>query len=170
MLDWLFRRGKKGLDEKQQSLVYGVLSNPYIVNEDDKMLREQIGTNEVIIRDVQLLSMLERLRTIAAQNNELDFDIMALEGLVSHVLRTSILDPIDVTILTLKAQRILARIEMNMPEDFMEKGGVNFLETIEVHVITALSDATNGRKVKWMKISPHQFEIRTGEAGKQQRD
>lgn len=170
MLDWLFRRGKKGSDEKQQALVYGILSNPYMVSEDDKMLREQIGTNEVIIRDPQLLSLLETLRTIAAQNRELDFDIMALEGLVSHVIRTSILDPIDVSILTLKAQRILARIEMNMPEDFMEKGGINFLETIEMHVITALNDAMNGRKVKWMKVSPRQFEIRTGETGKQPRE
>lgn len=164
-LSWLTRKGKELSDDKKTS-IYGVLSNPYTMHEDDRQLREQIGENEILLRDTQILDALELLRQAAAENKQIDFDIMALRGLLSHNFRTGRNKPIDIAILTLKAQRILGRIEMNMPEDIARNGGVEYLEMCEMHIVNALNESDQGWKAELTKVSPKRFEFQWKQEGK----
>lgn len=169
MLGWLFHR-KKGLDDSQKSIAYGVLASDAQRPVTEQEWREQLGINVEMIRAYDLLDILRQLRVMASESKQIDFDVLALEALLSQIIRTSRLDKIDVAILTLKAQRIIGRIEMNMPEEFYEAGGINFLESCELIITTAISDAEGGWKAKLMKVTPKTFEIRMGQTEKAPRE
>lgn len=164
-MSWLTRKGKQ-LSDDQKTSVYGILGNPYTMHEDDRQLREQIGENEILLRDTQLLDPLELLRQVAAQNKEIDFAIMTLQGLLSHNFRTGNNKPIDIAILTLKAQRIFGRIEMNMSEELARNGMIEYLEMCEMHVINALNETVMGWKAELTKVSPKRFEFQWKQEGK----
>jgi hypothetical protein len=96
------------------------------------------------------------------QQGDLDYNLMALRITLSPLLRVTFIDDMEAEILKIRVKRELRRIEMSMPENFCEEGGVNFLESIQTIAEANINCARDGRLTKWLKVTPKQFEITMG--------
>lgn len=127
---------------------------------------QQLGINIHTIEDVTVLDTINQLIAICTEAGYVDFDLYALRNLASKLIRCSRLEKIDVFILLKKTKRILRRIQMNVPDELIDAGILNFLESIEILLWTAFTDSLGGWKGKLLKVSPRVFEISMPEPGK----
>jgi len=157
MFDWL--RGKNGNKELKKAIMGNVLvadaSRPL---QEERMTRE-LGINLHMIEDSHILDTLNQLIAFTHEKGYVDFDLYALRNLVTKLLRTSRLEKIDAFILIKKTKIILRNIKMNMPDTLVALGVLNYIDSIEVLLWTAITDAVGGWKGKLLKVTPKVFEI-----------
>ena len=89
-----------------------------------------------------------------AKRAVIDYDMVALRLIISHVNRASFITPFQYKILKIKLRYVLKciRIRMN-PRDY-NLGINNTLKAIEIYVSFLLADAVDGRKAKLLKTVP----------------
>lgn len=171
--------GKKGYDEKQMAIMHGVLTGesgrPLSDREQDILL----SVNTLLVKDDNLMDFFENAafvkQTVLINNGgeapiekeetRLDLNALALRMMMSNLLRTSHIDPIDSEIGELKTKRFMLRVRMGM-KDAYGVGGANFLDAAEQLIRLNYISAKNGRMVKWLKVSPKSFEITMPEVQK----
>lgn len=166
VFDFLRRRKDDKTDVKI-ALAHGILAGESQRQQLEQELMRDLQINIHIIEDENVVETINAFINYCAQQGELDFDLFALRNLVSKLIRASRLDRIDAYILTLEAQEILQRIEMNMSEDLVKAGVLNYIESINILLQTAFCDAIGGWKAKLLKVTPRYFEVTMPEAKKQ---
>jgi len=167
-----FLKRKKEGSELKDAMKYGALMGDAQRGIADQEIMEGLGINPHMIEDEKLNTLLDNLTRVKnPQTNEviaIDMDALSLRVMISKLIRSSWLDPIDATIGQLEAERFITRVEMNMNEDEYEYGGTNLLESISKIIQTAYSDAKDGRKAKLLKVTPRVFEIGMHETKKKE--
>jgi hypothetical protein len=136
-------------------------------NESEQQWREQLGTNYEMMHDDALEDLFNELMWQArlyqdpatkewkvAKRAVIDYDMVALRLIISHVNRASFITPFQYKILKIKLRYVLKciRIRMN-PRDY-NLGINNTLKAIEIYVSFLLADAVDGRKAKLLKTVP----------------
>jgi hypothetical protein len=162
VLSRLFGRESKEPSELSKVLMHAAFSGEAGRPITEHEMMESLGINVHMIEDTSLTHFLEELSKERNDKKEIvgfDLDIVALRIMVSKLIRTSYVDPIDAQIAQLETERFITRIEMELDEDTYEYGGTNFLEACGKIISTAWSDSINGRKAKILKVMPKAFEI-----------
>jgi len=153
------RRNKNQDKEMRKAIMSNVLvadaSRPL---PEERMTRE-LGINIHMIEDSHILDTLNQLIAITRESGYIDFDLYALRNLVTKLLRTSRLEKIDAFILLKKSKIILRNIKMNMSDSLVALGVLNYIDSIEILLWTAITDAVGGWKGKLLKVTPKVFEI-----------
>jgi len=164
VLNWLLKRNKNdGKADANLALTHGILAgeSQRPVSEREQMM--ELGINIHTIEDEYVVDTINAFINFCAKRGVLNFDLFALRNLVTKLIRTSRLDRIDAYILTLKSRQILRDIEMNMDDDAVRSGVLNYIESIEILLTTAFSDAIDGWKAKMLKVNPRYFEVKMAE-------
>ena len=167
VFDWLLNRNKDtGKQEIKTALTHGILTGQSTRTQMSHEERMSLLINIHLIEDENIIDTINTFIKFCADNNVIDFDLFALRILVSKLIRTSRLERIDAYILMLKARQIIRRIEMNMPNELVEAGVLNYIESIEILLETAFCDAAGGWKAKLTKVTPRYFEVTMPESKK----
>jgi len=158
MLD-RFRRKKNGNKELKGAITHAAVMGDAQRPIPQQKVMEQLGINIHMIEDTNVSDAVNQLIAISLKQGYIDFDLYALRNLVTKLLRTSRLEKIDAFILLKKVKVILRNIKMNMPDYLIEWGVLNYVDSIEVLLWTAINDAVGGWKGKLLKVTPRVFEI-----------
>jgi hypothetical protein len=171
VFDRLFKRGedKQSKEQMKLALSHGVLAGESSRPQTTQEQMMQLGINIHTIEDENVVDTINAFIKFCGEQGIVDFDLFALRNLVTKLIRTSRLDRIDAYILSLKARQILRRIEMNMPNELVEIGVLNYIESIEIVLATAFCDSIGGWKAKLLKVTPRYFEITMPEQKKNQK-
>jgi len=165
-----FRRDKTNKPSEAHTIaMHGAVMGDSQRPVDEQTMAEQLGINIHTIEDDKLNSFLEQIAIIKGPDGtvkDVDLNALALRVMVSKLIRSSWVDPIDVDIAQLEVERLINRVEMEMDEDTYEYGGTNLLEAVAKIIQTAWSDAKGGRKAKLLKVTPRVYEITMAEPGK----
>jgi hypothetical protein len=141
-----------------KSMAFGEASK----SSDEIANMRDLGINYHMLHDDSLEALLDSMIKTMIQQGDLDYNLMALRITLSPLLRVTFIDDMEAEILKIRVKRELRRIEMSMPENFCEEGGVNFLESIQTIAEANINCARDGRLTKWLKVTPKQFEITMG--------
>ena len=161
------KQGELNEEDKQfaKSMAFGEAQK----SSDEIQNMRELGINYHMLHDDGLEAILGTMINAMLQQGVLDYDLMALRVTLSPLMRVTFIDDLEAEILKIRVKRELRRIEMSMPEDVFEEGGVNFLESIQTIAEANINCARDGRLTKWLKVSPKQFEITMGPIEKQKR-
>lgn len=150
------------MNEEDKNFVKSMAFGEASKSSDEIANMRDLGINYHMLHDDTLEALLGNMINSMLAQGVLDYDLMALRITLSPLLRVTFIDDLEAEILKIRVKRELRRIEMSMPEDVYEEGGVNFLESIQTIAEANINCARDGRLTKWLKVTPKQFEITMG--------
>lgn len=160
------KKDNEKLKEMASQLEYAMVLGDAQRNDPDRAVAEQAGVNIHAFKDANLehaLSELRKIRIVDTDGKSKyigdDLDFVALEMLVSPMIKLAYISPLSAQILKCEAELLIAKMSCRMDSETYNNGGANLLRVVLFHVRLSLDDSIDGKLFKWVKTQPRTLEV-----------
>lgn len=160
------KKDTEKLAELGGQITYAMVLGDAQRTDPERGIAEQAGVSIHAFKDSNLEHMLSELRKIRVlnENKEVvyvgdDLDFVALEMLVSPMVKLAYIPALTAEILKCEAELLIAKMSCHMDTEAYQNGGANLLRTLLFHIRLSLDDAVDGKLFKWVKTQPRTLEV-----------